>query len=373
MTALQAIRCTLRPAVARSLVPSAGAQSHPSWRTRACFLHLAARSRAATPGLADAAGGGDKAAANEQKWDVYREEEQSAIAPSSMWKLRIDHKFSEQDLERFAVERSVFRADPRLHEALPRSTPSETPMDLDWHSTLIGTLGILRLGDYFTEPFRDLVVERLTEQGDLMEHFQIPRLLDQDANKPLHSQAVPTEGMYARVRLQVYWLALHIWLVHSKQYAVQETEGIFGSALCALITRRLFEWSWNQVRGWLHEADVPVMSLTDEVQDMQEYVFGFCLALDQAFKDEAPSGTASALSLDESSLEEGRHGIAPLVKHVLWANVYSGVCSKDASHLDELTTYVLQQRALLESMDRGDYFCCRWTWAEFVKSDSVEG
>merc|ERR1711924_279007 len=195
-------------------------------------------------------------------------------------------------------------------------------------------------------------------------------LEDMDAMKPLHNHAVPEDGSYARVRLQVYWLALHIWLLHSKQYIVQETEGVFGSALCALITRRLFEWSWNQVRGWLHEADVPVMSLTGEVQDLQEYVFGFCVALDQAFKDEAPLGTAAALAMGDSDLKEGCYGLAPQVKHALWANVYSGVCPHDAAHLYELTVYVLRQRAMFEAQARGDFFMCRWEWANFSSRDS---
>lgn len=298
------------------------------------------------------------------RWDIYREEEQSAIAPSSMWKVRIDHKFTDADLLRFAKEREVFRADDRLRlDTLKRPSGGG---EMDWMTTLKGTLGVLRLGDYFTEPFRDLVVERLTEHGDLMEHFMIPPLLDRDATKPLHNHAVPEAGAYAEVRMQAYWLALHIWLLHSKQHVLQETEGVFGSALCALITRRLFEWSWNQVRGWMHEVDVPVMSLTGEVQDLQEYVFGFCVALDQAFKDEASAtDIAGALALSEKDILEGCHGLAPLVKHVLWANVYSGACPHDAPHLTELTVYVLRQRAMLEAVARNDFYMCKWNWAQF--------
>lgn len=310
----------------------------------------------------------------ESKWEISREDKNPAIPVSGIEVLsvgsnapvvRIDHKFSEQDFTRFSEERAAFRADPRLRPAvLPRHTGSV--VDLDWQSTLKGSLGIFRLGDYFTEPFRDLVVERLVEQGSLMEHFEIPRLLDTDSTKPLHSTAVPKHGSYGRLRLQAYWLALHIWLLHSKQNIVQVEEGIFGSALCALITRRLFEWQWEQVRGWMHEVDVPVMSLTAEVQDLQEYVFGLCVALDQAFTDEAPSGTASALALGEQDLIEGRHGLAPQVKHVLWANVYSGICPHDAPYLHDLTVYVLRQRVLLEGLARGEFFMCRWNWGDFA-------
>jgi hypothetical protein len=280
-----------------------------------------------------------------------------------MWKVRIDHKFSNEDLQRFPIERSAFRQDPQLRpDALPRPSGA---LEMDWTSTFWGVLSVLRLGDYFAEPFRDLVVERLTEQGELMEHFDIPRLLDQDASKPLHNHAVPKDGAYARLRAQAYWLALHVWLLHSKQHLLQEAEGVWGSALCALITRRLFEWSWNQVRGWMHEADVPVMSLTVEVQDLQEYVFGFCVALDQAFKDEAKNQTLHALSLGDADLDDGQHGIATQVKHVLWANVYSGSIPRDAPHLHALTVYILRQRVFLEGLPRGEFYMGRWQWADY--------
>lgn len=308
------------------------------------------------------------ASAESNRWDLFREEEQSAIAPSSMWKVRVDHKFNEEDFARFAREREVFRADARLQaDALPRLADAQE--HLDWLSAGKGLVTALRLGDYFVEPFRDLLVERLVEQDELMEHFGIPPLQDQDSTKPLHSKAVPKDGEYSRVRIQAYWLALHVWLLHSKQHIVQEGEGVFGSALCAVLTRRLFEWQWNQVRGWMHEADVPVMSLTGEVQDLQEYVFGFCVALDQAFKDEASCEeticTWRALAKAEGALQEGQHGLAPQVKHALWANLYSGVVAQDSHQLQELTTYVLRQRALLESLPRGAFFACQFQWADF--------
>mmetsp|Transcript_7603 Transcript_7603/g.13075 ORF Transcript_7603/g.13075 Transcript_7603/m.13075 type:complete len:390 (+) Transcript_7603:63-1232(+) len=302
------------------------------------------------------------------RWDLYREEEQSELTPSNMWKVRIDHKFTDEDFARFSGERELFRSDPRLQpEALPR--PPDVDPELDWVTMFKGLTTAIRLGDYFIEPFRDMLVERLVEQGDLMVHFGIPPLEDQDATKPLHNHAVPKDGEYNRVRIQAYWLALHVWLLHSKQHIVQESEGLFGSALCATLTRRIFEWQWNNVRGWMHEADVPVMSLTGEVQDLQEYVFGFCVALDQAFKDEATYEgkvcSRTALAKADAELLEGQHGLAPQVKHALWANLYSGVLEHDSPELQELTTYVLRQRVLLESLPRGIFFSRRFNWADF--------
>ena len=44
-------------------------------------------------------------------------------------------------------------------------------------------------------------------------------------------------------------------------------------------------------------------------------------------KDEAPDGTAAALALREEDLKDGCYGLAPQVKHVLWANVlYRDLC-----------------------------------------------
>merc|ERR1712232_1516960 len=132
------------------------------------------------------------------------------------------------------------------------------------------------------------------------EHFGIPPLQDIDSIKPgLHNKAVPGAGAYPRLRMQAYWFALHVWLLHSKQYLVQKDEGLYGSALCALITRRLFEWQWNQLRGWMHDVDVPAMSQTVELQDLQEFIFGFCLAMDDAFREEAPDGTLAAVAQAE--------------------------------------------------------------------------
>merc|ERR1712232_858088 len=138
------------------------------------------------------------------------------------------------------------------------------------------------------------------------------------------SKAVPSQGAYERLRMQAYWLALHVWLLHRKQYLVQENEGFFGSALCALLTRRLFEWQWDMIRLWLLAADVPIMSISAELQDLQEFIFGLCVALDDTFREEAPRGSAQALSLTEAQLPEGCFGLAPRVKYVLWASVYSG-------------------------------------------------
>eukprot|EP00933_Yihiella_yeosuensis_P025963 TRINITY_DN20141_c1_g1_i1.p1 TRINITY_DN20141_c1_g1~~TRINITY_DN20141_c1_g1_i1.p1 ORF type:complete len:226 (-),score=36.56 TRINITY_DN20141_c1_g1_i1:116-736(-) len=181
----------------------------------------------------------------------------------------------------------------------------------------------------------------------------------------LHNKAVPREGAYIKMRQQVYWLALHMWLIHTKQHAVQADEGLFGSALCALITRRVFEWGWVLVRLWLMIEDVPAMSVTSELEHFMEYVFGFMMALDEAFKIEAPNGTKSCLeNQDEAALKEGQVGLVPRVKHVLWSNVYSGAIPHDDKHLHELTVYVIRQRLSIAATPRGTFLMGRFEWAD---------
>jgi len=337
-----------------------------------------------TPLLWRIFGGGRQLCASAEpphRWNVVHEEDQSVIAPSSLWKVRIDHYLGPEDRARFAVERSRFRADPRLQVVRPCdgggtgggggagavAADGDRRERLTALEVLRGLASVLRLADLLTDPFKELLIDRLTCQNALMNHFGMPEFEDISAEKPLHSKAVPVEGAYGRLRIHAYWLALHVWLMHSKQHLVQEDEGLFGSALCAFLTRRIFEWQWNQIRGWMHDADVPSMSLTQEVQDLQEYVFGLCVALDQAFKDEVGGiGTVDAVALKESQLEDGKSGLAPLVKHVLWANVYSGSVPHDANCLYELTVYLIRQRIMLEGLGRATFFGGGFYWADFA-------
>jgi len=235
---------------------------------------------------------------------------------------------------------------------------------MDKFTALKGFISCFRLGDLYTQTFQELILDRLTDSAELMDLFKIPVVEDKPVVQPMHSKAVPGEGTYLRVRMQTYWLALHVWLLHTKQHSVQEGAGLFVSALCALLTRRIFEFQWNRVRMLLHAADVPIMSVTNELQDLQEFVFGLCVALDDAFKEEAPDGCAKAVAAPEDGLGPDRHGLVPRVKYILWANVYSGLVPHDAPELHELTVYVLRQRMALEAMPRDCFLSCRFGWAE---------
>merc|ERR1719330_41569 len=270
--------------------------------------------------------------------------------------------YEEADYLRFPTERAAFRADPRLQPDAVASPADAGGMD--WSMALRGAISATRLGDCYTTKFEELIWERFAARNDLLELFGIPIFEDKSVVQPMHSKAVPGEGTYIRVRMQSYWLALHVWLLHYKQHAIQESEGIFGSAVCTLLTRRLFEFQWDRIRMLLHAADVPIMSVSNELQDLQEFVFGLCVALDDAFRDEAATGTAAALALDDAELSDGKLGLAPRVKYVLWANVYSGAVDHDAPCLRELTTYLLRQRMAFEKMPRDTFLSCRFDWAD---------
>lgn len=265
------------------------------------------------------------------------------------------------DFERFPQEHTIFRNESRLMPSSLPKAPSEEEMD--WLPAIKTSISLTRLGDLFIEPFIDLVFDRIC-QGELMESLGIPAIEDKDIAQPLHSKAVPGEGAYLKLRMQVYWLALHVWLLHSKQNLLQRNNRLFDSAVCALLTRRIFEWQWDRIRMLLYAADVPVMSITNELQDLQEFVFGLCQALDHVFEEEAIEGTAAALALDSVEIPSGCHGLASRTKYALWANVFSGSVPHESPELYELTVYLLRQRIALEATARGSFFMCRFDWSD---------
>lgn len=286
----------------------------------------------------------------QSKWEIQDEVVPTTSFSRHRGKLRIDHKFSKDDLDRFGQERKLFRTEPRL---APDTilTPAGNH-EMDWLLILKGFVSVTRVGDLLTDSFTTLLYERLSEDA-LMQSVGVPPMLD--AARGIASK------QYEDFRMQMYWFALHVWLIHSKQHMIQDGEGLFVSAMCAVLTRRLFEWQWKLVRMWIHDTGVPAMSVTDELTDLQEYVFGLCVTLDQAWKDEAASGTETALRCTDGELQ-GQCGLVPLVKHVLWANVYSGTVEHDSTALHELVVYLIRQRVMLERLPRGAFFAGDFTW-----------
>jgi len=276
----------------------------------------------------------------------------------------VEFCFQPEDLERFHRERELFRADPRLD---PRSIRvPEDPGEMDWPSTFNALISILQADDRVTGPFAAFIHPRL-EDKELMARFGISLLEGKTLEKPLHNtKSMPRPGSYHKILQQTYWLSLHTWLVHAKQHDIQETESVFGSAVCSMITRRTFEWSWIILRLWLMTEDVPSMNVQSEMEHFMEYVFGLCNALDEAWKQEAPNGTAAALALREEDLPEGCIGLVPLVKHVLWSNIYNGSIPHDSQKLHELAVYLVRQRLALDAFPRNSFLMAKeLAWADF--------
>jgi len=271
----------------------------------------------------------------------------------------VEFEFSQEDLARFSEERKKFREDKRLQ---PPPAVEGSPQ-LEWTDLYKAWVSIARIDDKITGELKEVIYQRLQDK-ELMARFGLALLEGKTLEKPLHNtKAVPREGAYFRMLQQTYWLLLHVWLVHTKQHLVQEKEGIFGSAVCAVITRQIFEWAWIIVQLWLKQEDVPAMNISGELEHIMEYCFGFCAALDEAFKHEAAEGTAHAANLQDSELKEGQVGLLPLVKQVLWQNVYFGSIPHDHAELHELAVYLVRQRMAVEAIPRNDFLAGRLSWA----------
>lgn len=334
------------------VTPKVGHQCSVTWRTRQTAHRLHHRTCAATtktepPQSVLSAG-------KPIRWDF--------VKCQPVFDKYIKFNFTEEDKKRFVGERAKFREDGRLLNVPP---PTETAGEMDWEETYKALITIARLDDRISGGFQTQIYSRL-EEKDLMARFGISLLEGKTLEKPLHNtKAVPREGAYFNMLQQTYWLALHVWLVHSKQHMIQENEGLFGSAICALITRRVFEWSWLIVRLWLKQEDVPAMSIGTELEHFMEYVFGFCAALDEAFLQEAPEGSAKAVRVQDNELQEGQVGLVPCVREVLWTNVFFGACARDHQQLEELAVYLIRQRIALEALPRTAFLTGRMTWADF--------
>jgi len=185
-----------------------------------------------------------------------------------------------------------------------------------------------RISTNVTQPFRtqNLTVARYTDL--------IVERLD---NEPLLSAF----GIDAGFNMQVYFMILHAWLLH--QRLVLE-----GSAAKAL-DEKLFESCWTLCRNFMWLKKIPEYRFDAELQNVQEYMLGCCVALDKALE---------------------RPDILPArLQQVLWANVYSGGSKKDAATLTRLTKYCLRQLGLMLQLDAERFLSGSFVWADFPVPD----
>lgn len=186
-----------------------------------------------------------------------------------------------------------------------------------------------RISSKLTQPFRshkedtkrlsELITERLNNE-ELCQVFGI----DQDFN------------------MQVYWMILHAWLLHQRF--------VLEGAKVKKLDEDLFESCWTTCRNWMWLKKVPEYRFDAELQHIQEFMLGCCLALDKALE---------------------RPDILPArLQQVLWANIYSGSVRKDAATLRKLTKYVLRQLGLVLQLDADVVVKGHFVWADFPLDDS---
>eukprot|EP00435_Cladocopium_sp_Y103_P026441 s1440_g6.t1 len=117
------------------------------------------------------------------------------------------------------------------------------------------------------------------------------------------------------------------------------------------IDEDLFEYCWNMTRSWLVLKRVPEYRFDAELQNVQEYMLGACIAMDKALE---------------------RPDVLPArVQQCLWANMYSGSVKKDHRGLTRLTKYMLRQLGLILQLDSDRFLTGQFIWADFPVSDRV--
>jgi hypothetical protein len=185
-----------------------------------------------------------------------------------------------------------------------------------------------RLSTNVTQPFRvqkltvarytDLIVERLDNEA-LLNAFAI-------------------DGGF---NMQVYFMVLHAWLLHQRL--------VLEGSRAKVLDEKLFESCWTLCRNFMWLKKVPEYRFDAELQNVQEYMLGCCVALDKALE---------------------RPDILPArLQQVLWANVYSGAVKKDAKALTRLTKYCLRQLGLMLQLDAERFMSASFVWADFPVPD----
>ncbi|CAJ1385617.1 unnamed protein product [Effrenium voratum] len=209
--------------------------------------------------------------------------------------------------------------------------PEEAQRYVVDHEDEIGDLPVWhprRLAHQVFDPFRSrkLAVARY--------HKLILERLD---NEPL----LAAFGIDAGFNMQAYFMILHAWLLHQRL--------VLEGSQAKKLDEELFEHCWNLTRSWLVLKRVPEYRFDAELQNVQEYMLGACIAMDKALE---------------------RPDVLPArVQQCLWANMYSGSVKKDHRGLTRLTKYLLRQLGLMLQLDADRFLTGQFIWADFPVSD----
>eukprot|EP00441_Pelagodinium_beii_P033794 CAMPEP_0197638312 /NCGR_PEP_ID=MMETSP1338-20131121/13282_1 /TAXON_ID=43686 ORGANISM="Pelagodinium beii, Strain RCC1491" /NCGR_SAMPLE_ID=MMETSP1338 /ASSEMBLY_ACC=CAM_ASM_000754 /LENGTH=295 /DNA_ID=CAMNT_0043210865 /DNA_START=53 /DNA_END=936 /DNA_ORIENTATION=- len=185
-----------------------------------------------------------------------------------------------------------------------------------------------RLATQITDPFRDrkLSVNRY--------HKLILERLD---NEPL----LAAFGIDNSFNMQAYFMILHAWLLHQRL--------VLEGSKAKKQDEDLFETCWTLTRNWLLLKKTPEYRFDAELQNVQEYMLGACVAMDRALE---------------------RPDILPArVQQCLWNNMYSGSVKKDHKGLLRLTKYMLRQLGLMLALDADCFLSGKFVWADFPVHD----
>ncbi|CAK0881328.1 unnamed protein product, partial [Prorocentrum cordatum] len=141
--------------------------------------------------------------------------------------------------------------------------------------------------------------------------------------------------------MQVYFAIIHAWLLHQRL--------VLEGSKAKRLDEDLFESCWTLVRNWMWLKKIPEYRFDAELQNVQEYMLGFCVALDKA--------------LERPDILPGR------LQQTLWANVYSGGVKRDAAVLSRLTKYCLRQLGLMLHLEADRFLAGNFVWADFPLPD----
>lgn len=191
-----------------------------------------------------------------------------------------------------------------------------------WHPT--------RMVHQVFDPFRSRKLTVVRYQKLILERLD---------NEPL----LAAFGVDTGFNMQAYFMILHAWLLHQRL--------VLEGSKAKKIDEDLFEQCWNMTRSWLVLKRVPEYRFDAELQNVQEYMLGACIAMDKALE---------------------RPDVLPArVQQCLWANMYSGSVKKDHRGLMRLTKYMLRQLGLILQLDSDRFLSGQFIWADFPVSDRV--
>jgi len=207
-------------------------------------------------------------------------------------------------------------------------------------------LAALRIQDTFSEKICSKIDERMLNDT-LLSRFEITKF-EGVGQKSLHWKTKPKETAYFEVYRRMAFFGLHAWLLHNRQHTLQPMVPLHISALLTFLDRQVLHWLWVSARLWIAEADVPPMSIENELKEFQHQIFDIFLALDDVLQRDGHR----TLTVDELN------GLNIPVKEVILKHIYQDEPANEALAAD-LASYVLLHVEQLQNIP----------WHNFVESE----